>query len=202
MTGLLYTSRFEVAVGALARYDEWYAHHAADLIGVGFRAVHGYRSSVAPRALSNVYELPGVDVFGDAYARAREADELGRSVRPLLTPAELGVFAPLVGGTADLAAPGLCVADFDFGSGAPTGLDLAVAEALAGPGRGCALFESVAAPVAPAIEGRLRVVVSCPSPEDAFRSSDDVARVLSDYDPGVAVDVLTHRVSYPTAGQP
>jgi hypothetical protein len=205
MSPLLYTSRFEVAIGALARYDEWFVQHASDLLGIGFLKVHGYRSSIAPRALSNVYELPGLDVFGDAYARAREADELGRTVRPFLTPAELGMFAPL-GPAPDVAgAPGLGQLDLDAGAAAPEVVAWLASEAaatLADASRSITVFGSVAAPVAPAVDGRLRILVSCPTAEDAFRVSDEFARALGERFPTgmtVAVDVLTHRISYPIA---
>jgi hypothetical protein len=58
----------------------------------------------------------------------------------------------------------------------------------------------VAAPVASAVEGRLRILVSCPDPEDALCVSDEIARVMGERwpdGPPIAIDVLTHRISYP-----
>jgi hypothetical protein len=202
-------------LGALSRYDAWFAQHASDLLGVGFTDVHGYRSSTGPRTLANVYEIPDLEVFGDDYARSRDRDELGRSVRPLLSPAELAVFRAehTVGDPAVLASPGLSVWEFT-----PAAVDDAVDDAverwyadseLASLAKEhgiltARLCRAVPAPVAPVGEARFRVLLSAATPEDAFVASDSLlSRYVSRWraEPAFSeLDVLTHRVSYPQQG--
>jgi hypothetical protein len=200
----LYSSVFEVSLGALAAYDSWYVRHAADLLGVGMRRVHGFRSSRAPRALSNLYELDSLDVFGEGYAAARSRDTLGSTVRPFLSPAELAVFE-VVGsaGAVDLSAPGVCLFDIMPAPGQRGVLDWYVrglAELLDGEGlSGALLGRAVDAPVAPVGAAALRLVVLCATPEQAFRVSDTVPGAYADRwgsPPEFGrIDVLMHRVT-------
>lgn len=208
---LLYCSRFTVAPGALARYDEWFVCHAESLLGAGFQRVHGYRSSRARGELCNLYEIPGVEVFGEGYAAAREADTLGVEVRKLLTPAVLAVYQQLeVEGRVGPVGDG-SIALLEVTPG-PGGIDpsdpvrrwLADGELarLAGvPDVSSArLCAAVPSPVTPAPEATLCVMVECAEPEVAHSVEDGLAGRLAaatgaTVDPGRG-DVLTPRRSY------
>jgi hypothetical protein len=198
----LYTSRFEVARGALATYDAWFVgKHGPGLLGVGVRGVHGCRSSVAPRAVANLYEIDDLAVFGPDYVALRDHDEQGRLVRPTLTPAELLVAEVVAAEGGDLfPAGGFVVVDVICPTG-PTDLDAAVRllgdELTGAVGGGAARAGIVAVAVAagptPEPIPTARLVLACADPDAAFRLSDVL---LGEGEAGgaVTVDVLTPRV--------
>lgn len=106
---LIYMSGFEIDPGFTDEYDRWFAgRHARDLLGVGFMSVSGYRS-VTGSHVRNLYVIPGLDVFGDAYQRLAPADPFRSRLAAFVSEGVRGIYEKIAGAGSALSAPLLII---------------------------------------------------------------------------------------------
>ena len=72
----MYNSRMDVDPDYVPEFTDWYKRrHGPDVVSVGMYSAHGYQAVVGSPWICNFYEIPGAEIFNEAYDRTRMADQ-------------------------------------------------------------------------------------------------------------------------------